>query len=211
MTTLDAAIRRLFDAEGTARRARRGEELFRAGTPCGGLLLVESGRVRIVRRRGGRAVTLHEEGPGGVLGEVALFTDGRYPGTAIAAETVTARWVPKRRVLEALAADPALAATLLRRLAARLQQVITRLDEVGQLTLHARLARHLLRRAAATHGEVLNLGLTQAELADELGTVREALVRELRRMTAAGAIAPAGRGRYRVVDAAALRRAAGDD
>jgi len=52
-------------------------------------------------------------------------------------------------------------------------------------------------------------GGTQTEVAEELGTVREVLVRGLRELRDARVIAPAGRGRFRVLDAARLRRLAG--
>jgi DNA-binding transcriptional regulator LsrR (DeoR family) len=41
-----------------------------------------------------------------------------------------------------------------------------------------------------------NLGMTQAQLAEELGTVREVVVRGLAQLRRDGIIAAAGRGRY---------------
>jgi hypothetical protein len=46
-------------------------------------------------------------------------------------------------------------------------------------------------------------------MAEELGTVREVVVRELRRLCSAGVLTRAGRGRYRVADLPALRALAG--
>jgi CRP-like cAMP-binding protein len=68
-----------------------------------------------------------------------------------------------------------------------------------------RLARHLMERPGAGQGRRVSLGMTQEELAAELGTVREVVVRELRRLGERGLVASGGRGLYRVVDAAALR------
>jgi predicted transcriptional regulator len=55
----------------------------------------------------------------------------------------------------------------------------------------------------------VTLGGTQQEVAEELGTVREVVVRAVRALCESGAIEPAGRGRYRVRDAARLRELAG--
>lgn len=49
--------------------------------------------------------------------------------------------------------------------------------------------------------------MTQAAIAEGLGTVREVVVRSLRHLTQAGVISAAGAGRYRVLDEDALRRA----
>jgi hypothetical protein len=52
--------------------------------------------------------------------------------------------------------------------------------------------------------------MTLPELAEELGTVKEVIVRELRVLRQLRLISPAGRGLYRVVDARALAALASD-
>jgi CRP-like cAMP-binding protein len=52
---------------------------------------------------------------------------------------------------------------------------------------------------------VFTPGGTQLQIAEELGTVREGVVRALRELRRAGLIEAAGQGRIRVADAAALR------
>ncbi|MDF1505866.1 helix-turn-helix domain-containing protein, partial [Roseisolibacter sp. H3M3-2] len=66
-----------------------------------------------------------------------------------------------------------------------------------------RLARH-----AASGGRAFVLARTQQEAAEELGTVRELVVRGLRALRAAGVVRAAGGGRYVVVDEVALRKEA---
>ena len=53
--------------------------------------------------------------------------------------------------------------------------------------------------------------MTQQQLAEELGTVREVIVRELQALRAAGLVRSIGPGRFEIVDAPALRARAGDD
>ena len=53
--------------------------------------------------------------------------------------------------------------------------------------------------------------MTQDRLAEELGTVREVVARELRALVRRGWIASLGGGRYRLIDARSLRAAARDD
>ncbi len=185
-----------FARHGVSRRLRRGGVLFRAGTSAGGLHLVEAGHLRIVRGSD-RAVVLHHEGPGGMLGETALFGGTPYPATAIASEPTTCRSLPATRVWQLLRDDAGAARFFLRRLASRLGEVIGRLDDQGRLSVAERLERHLRGRPGASAGEAISLGMTQGELAAELGTVREVVVRELGRLRRDGVLEAMGRGLYR--------------
>jgi len=161
--------------------------------------------VRVVRAPGGRQYTVHTEGPGGTLGEVPLFAGGRYPATALAAEPTLCLVLRRDALARAIAADPELAFRLLARLAERVRTVVSRLDRRTSQTVPVRLATLLLARHAEAGGAPFTLGATQAEAAEELGTVREVLVRALRTLREAGLVEAAGRARFRVRDPAAVR------
>jgi CRP/FNR family transcriptional regulator len=154
-------------------------------------------------------VVIHHERAGGMLGETALFAGTPYPASAVAAEPTTCRLLPAERVMALLASDPAIATFFLRRLAERLTLVIGRLDSLSRVSVAVRLATHLRGRPGAGDGQPVTLGMTQRELAQELGTVREVVVRELRRLVRRGVLQPAGRGCYRVADPALLATIAG--
>lgn len=194
---LPTGVADAFARHGTERRLRRGERVFRAGTPVAGLHLVTSGHLRIVRGAP-RAVVVHHEGPGGLLGETALFGGVSYPATAIATEPTVVRLLADSHVWQLLRDDPDAAAFFLRRLADRLLGVITRLDEINSSSVATRVLAHLQARPGAKEGRPVSLGMTQHELAEEIGTVREVIVRELRRLVASGAITARGRGMYLV-------------
>jgi CRP/FNR family transcriptional regulator len=201
--------RRIVAREAVVRRFAAGQALWTAGTPPRGLFVVLEGKVRVVRAPSGRQYALHTEGPGGTLGEVPLFGGGRYPATALAAEPTACLVIARETLARAIAADPELAFRLLARLSERVRTLVTRLDGRSGATVPARLARHLLARHAEARGAAFALGRTQAEVAEELGTVREVLVRALRALCRDGLVAPAGRGLYRVCDPAGLQARAG--
>jgi CRP/FNR family transcriptional regulator len=194
-------------AGGVIRRFATGEALWTAGTPPRGLFVVLHGKVRVVRAPGGRQYALHTEGAGGTLGEVPLFAGGRYPATALAVEPTACLVLGREALARAMAADPELAFRLLARLAERVRTVVARLDRRASETVVARLATLLLARHVESGGADFTLGATQAEVAEELGTVREVLVRALRTLRDAGLLQPAGRARYRLLDPAALLKA----
>ncbi|HEX8391266.1 MAG TPA: Crp/Fnr family transcriptional regulator [Longimicrobium sp.] len=195
----------LLRAGGTERRFAAGEALWTAGTRPRGLFIVLTGAVRVVRAPAGRQYVVHTEGPGGTLGEVPLFAGGQYPATALAAEPTVCLALSRETLARAIAADPELAFRLLGRLAERVRTVLRRLEGRTSETVPVRRAKLLLARAGEHGGAAIPLGATQAEVAEELGTVREVLVRGLRTLREAGLIVPAGRGRYTIPHPAALR------
>ena len=62
-------------AAAPTRRFARGEYLWTAGAAPRGLLVVLSGRVRVIREADGRQSAVHTEGPGGTLGRGNFQTD----------------------------------------------------------------------------------------------------------------------------------------
>jgi hypothetical protein len=71
------------------------------------------------------------------------------------------------------------------------------------------LAEFLIKRADARRRSKIAIGMTQEQLAEELGTVREVIIRELQALRAAGLVRSLGPGRLEIVDATALRARAG--
>ena len=109
-----------------------------------------------------------------------------------------------------IANDPQLAWRLLERLATRVRGLVDRIDALATQDVAARLAAHLLARVESDGKRHLTaLGGTQMQLAEELGTVREVVVRHLRLLQGAGVLRRTGRGRYEILGIDALRAAAG--
>ena len=211
---LGAAACRELSARAVTRRFAPGEVLFTAGSPARGLFVIAEGRVRVTRGANGRAHVVHDEGPGGTLGEVPLFDGGGYPATAIAKTATRCVVYTPEAIRAAMAADPAVGWAVARALARRVRHLVERLDAFTTRDVTARVAavlraRHRAGGVGGGAGASVTLGQTHQELAEDLWTVREVVVRSLRELRRRGAIATAGRGRYRVADARALDIAAG--
>jgi CRP-like cAMP-binding protein len=183
------------------------ETLFRAGSEPRGWWVVLEGRVRVVRGVGVRRHVVHTEGPGGTLGEVPLFANGSHPATATASEPTVCALFHRHALVNVAATNATVAFLLLERLAQRVRGLVERLDDRSVRSVNARLAEFLLQRSPPTPAS-LSIGMTQQELAEELGTVREVISRELRSLRAAGIIEARGGGRYRILDLRRLRAAA---
>jgi CRP/FNR family transcriptional regulator len=205
---LSAATRRRLTAIGAKHSFAAGAVLFRAGTEAAGIYVVLSGRIRVMRSRQGRQHVVHTEGPGGTLAEVPFFEGGLLPATAIATRASCCLVLDREGLRAIMRDDPAVAWIFLRRLSARVRHLVERLDRASSQTVPSRLAAFIVARAASARSDTFTLGLTQADLAEELGTVREVTVRALARLRDAGLIESVGRGRYAVKDRAALEELA---
>jgi CRP-like cAMP-binding protein len=192
-----------------------GEILWSVGDRSAGITLVLEGRIRIIRGSGGRQLVIHSGEPGTTLGEVPFFTGGRYPATAIAAEPTRCLFLPEAAVRRAIEVDPALAFFFLKRLSHRIENLVEKVDRLTVSSVQTRLAHFILQRYQATidssrsrsksgKGAVFSLGMTQTALGEELGTVREVVVRALRALRQSGAIESVGDGKYRVMNASIL-------
>ena len=196
-------------ARAVERRYATGEVLFTEGSPPRGIHIVLEGRVRVLRGDGDRQHVVHSEGPGGTLGEVPTFAGGVYPATAVASEPTRCLLVSRDAIDASVAACPEVAFLFLARLATRVRELVDRLDERSTRDVTGRLARFLIARVRTPGDFRVTLGMTQGALAEELGTVREVVVRGLLSLRTRGAIKALGGGRYEIVDAEALRTFAG--
>jgi CRP-like cAMP-binding protein len=198
--------------EATAAVARRALEVrfagndvvFLAGSAPRGWWIVLDGRIRVVRGEGSRQHVVHTEGPGGTLGEVPMFAGGTHPATGIAAEPSCCALVTRDSLEAAIGEAPAIAFIVARVLARRVRGLVDRLDDRSAHSVQSRVIDFLLSRPRQ-RGSFLSLGMTQQALAEELGTAREVVSRELRALAALGVIESLGGGRYRIPDTELLR------
>ena len=161
------------------RPMRRGETLFRRGDPGAGLLAVLQGKVRVMLPSDdGKDIVLNTIRPGEVVGEMALL-DGR-PRSADAVALTDGRimTLDRREVLPLLEAHPKLALAVIEVLCDRLRRTSTQVEELMFQPLEVRLARALLRLAAAQR--LASVAITQKELAEVVGASRESVNRLLK-------------------------------
>jgi CRP-like cAMP-binding protein len=202
------ALRLIAERAGEV-RFDTADTVYRADTDASGLMVVLEGRVRVVRRMGDRSQVVHVEGVGGTLGEVPMFAGGAYSASAIAIEPTVCALISRETLVAAVKTSPDAAFVLLERLARRIRELTDRLDRLALRPVSARLAEFLIKRADARRRSKIAIGMTQEQLAEELGTVREVIIRELQALRAAGLVRSLGPGRLEIVDATALRARAG--
>jgi CRP/FNR family transcriptional regulator, dissimilatory nitrate respiration regulator len=198
--TLEEVARAAIERRYGAKRV-----LYRSGDAADGLYIVLSGKVLVVRETSRDTQMLHTETTGGVLGEIPIFGGGAFPATATAVEPTRCAHLPIGVVERLLRGEPEFARFALKRLAARAQSLLRRIDELTASTITSRLAQVIMERAAAARGSDFTLGMSQEALAMELGTAREVVVRALGALVEAKAIERTGRSRFRVRQARTLQ------
>jgi CRP-like cAMP-binding protein len=179
--------------------------LFVEGQPAEALWAVRRGLVRLYKTSpDGRVTTLETLTPGEIFGAVSALDADQYPVTAESLVDVSV-WTLARSTFERLLAEePRLGVEILGIVSRRLHAAHERLRSFAHDPAPARLARELLH--AATNGEAR---VTRRALAEAAGTTVETAIRVLRRFHREGIIRGAV-GHVSVLDAAALRRIAGE-
>ena len=216
---INDAARHELATRSTLRHFTKDEVLWTAGSEPRGLFVILAGSVRVVRETAGRHSVIHTEGPNGTLGEVPLFEGTTLPATAIASEATECVCITAAALDAAIQADSGVARIFLGRLAKRVRGLVDRVERLSAHSVRRRLAAFLLERDQLAGGRggggggggVFSLGRSQQAVAEELGTVREVLVRSLRELRESGLIDSAGRGRWSVADRDALTSLAVDD
>lgn len=175
---LEALARRM-----STRRITAGEVLFLEGETSQGLFLLLEGRVKVYRSADDRTQTLAIGEPGLVFSVVALCDGGPYPISARALGDGRVLFLSQAEFHTWCAREPELAMGIIRNLGAKLRLVTDKLVDVTLHDVPTRVARYLLQEArkagAVRPGGTYSLPVSQAELAEELGTTREGVSRAL--------------------------------
>ena len=146
---------------------------------------------------GGKAVIYCDLGPGEMFGELAAI-DGAPRSTSIEARTrCVVASVSAAAFWEILRSEPVVAQALLRYFVTKIRQLTTRVYEFSALAVSNRIQAEILRLAgsAPRQGKIAHIGAapTHAELASRTSTHREAVSRELNRLSRIGIIERRGR------------------
>ena len=198
---------------GGRRRHAAGAALFREREPGDCVLVVLSGRVKLVTlTRDGHEVVLAVRDPGDLLGEMSALDGENRTATAIALEPVETRAIAVTDFIAFLESTPGAALALARLLCGRLRDADRKRREYVALDALGRVAARLVELAErfgspAADGIVIEVRITQEDLAGWTGSSREAVIKALRKLRELGLVTT-GRRSVTVLDLAELRRLA---
>src|ERR1019366_370256 len=176
-------VRKLFSA---------GELLFSEGEPCNGLYIIAKGKVRIFKTSiGGREQVLAVNNPGESVAELPVFDGGPYPASAVAIEDTEMAFISRRDFHARCMEPPEIALKVIGVAGMRLRRLVGIVEELSFTTIRQRLVSVLIKLAqtegkSTARGIELQLPASHQELANQLGTVRELISRNLMRLQAEG-------------------------
>jgi CRP-like cAMP-binding protein len=156
------------------RRYRKGQLIFSEGDSGDALLVLTEGLVKVfVTSDEGDEMVLITLRPLDTFGELALIDGGPRSASAQALEPTTALAVTRDDVRALMREHPQMADSLLASLGALVRRLTEQAADLVFLDLHGRVAKLLVQ--LAREGNVLDLNLTQSDLAAMVGGSRQSI------------------------------------
>jgi CRP-like cAMP-binding protein len=162
------------------RTFRRGQVVFTTGDPSDTLIVVISGRVKVVvRSADGGELTLTIIKPGGMFGELSVADSGPRSADAETLEECQLLLVPREAVRDICTRVPLAAEALMNSLATILRRLTEAASDLVFLDLPRRVAKVLLSQPRDSHGTI-RPRMSQEELAHQAGSTRQTVNAALR-------------------------------
>jgi CRP/FNR family transcriptional regulator, cyclic AMP receptor protein len=191
------------------RSYRRAQVVFTRGDPGDTLIVVISGRVKVVvRSADGGELTLTIVQPGSSLGELSIADGGPRSADAETLEPCQLLLIPRETIQDVCAHVPAAAQAVTSSIAATLRRLTEAASDLVFLDLPRRVAKVLLAQPPGADG-VIRVNLRQEELAHQVGGTRQSVNAALRGFERRGWIEVRERA-VTVRQTGALSRFAGD-
>jgi len=181
------------------RKFARGDLIFQKDDPGQSLFIIESGSVRIyVPGTQGADLTLAVMGPGDFFGDMSLLDGRPRSASAAAAADSVLLSLERSEFTSVMRSRPDAALSILAVIASRLRDSDQMASDLAFLDVSGRLARRLLDLSGTNgvqreDGVLLQVTLTQEELANMIGVTRESVNRNLSMFRRLGLIAREGR------------------
>lgn len=211
LARLREADLRALASHGRVHSYASGAVMFQEGGPGDSLHIVVEGNVRIaVTSPSGVEAIVAMLGPGEFVGDLALLDGLPRSASAIASQATKTLVVTRTDFTQWLSDRPRAALALLEAISLRIRRTDEQLADLSFLDLPPRLAKRLLKLAAAQRQAEakgvtgLRVRITQSELASMLGVSRESVNKTLNRFAQQGWVS-LGRGSVTVQDPDALR------
>jgi CRP/FNR family transcriptional regulator/CRP/FNR family cyclic AMP-dependent transcriptional regulator len=193
------------------RRFGPGQIIFHHGDPGGLLYIIGRGKVKITHSTPeGQEALLAILGAGDFFGELALLDDSPRSATAEAIELTETLTLHRDDFIHYLHENPDFSLHVLKTMAQHIRRLNMQLADIFFLDLPGRLARTLLRLAdqhgrETRDGLLIDLILTQTDLAEMTGATRVSINKTLSRFRRSNWVKAEGR-RFVILDRNALLR-----
>jgi len=179
-----------------------GAKAFEAGMQCDNYLMVMSGCIRVQQvSQNGHEIVLYRVGDGEtcVLTTACLLAHEAYSAEAIAETDVSGLMIPRKDFDRLMAISPRFREFVFTSYGSRITDLMVLVEEIAFGHIDIRLAQRLLKLTGTSD----TVALTHQELANELGTAREVISRQLKEFENRNWI-QLGRGQIKILNREAL-------
>ena len=197
-------VRTRLEAASRVRRFKAGRRVFGPGESPPGMLFLIEGTVRVHQQGdNGRDIVLYRVSGGEscVMTTACHFTHLNYYAEGLAETDVVAAEVPRAVFDDLVKASAEFRDFVLTAYSHRIVDLFRVIDDVVFGRMDLRIAERLLQLA----DEAGDVRVTHQSLADELGTAREVVSRQISEFQKRGWVEQ-GRGRVRILEREALQR-----
>ncbi|MDP3678189.1 MAG: Crp/Fnr family transcriptional regulator [Methylotenera sp.] len=178
---------------------------YREGMPCGAYVMRLAGKSRVYKMStNGREILLYRVSSGEtcVITTTCLLGNSDYPASTIVEEPIRDVLIPAAAFHHLMLDSSVFRKFVMTNYGALISDLIVLLDEVAFHNLDARLAKVLFD---ANSTQIVR---THQQIADELGTAREVVSRQLKRLEQKSSVS-LGRGQIEIINRSALEKIAG--
>jgi CRP/FNR family transcriptional regulator, anaerobic regulatory protein len=205
LVDLESEAKELLSKHARIVEAPIGTIGYHEGGKCGAYVMRLAGQSRVYKMSvSGREILLYRVNAGEtcVITTTCLLGNSDYPASTVVEEAIRDVIIPSATFNQLMIDSQVFRRYVMKNYGALISDLIVLLDEVAFQTLDARLAKVLLDSREGV------LQRTHQQLADELGTAREVVSRQLKRFEQKGWITM-GRGQVEVQDRQKLQQMMG--
>lgn len=202
LLTLEDSARTLLEKHSRIVEAPIGTIGYSEGMPCNAYVMRLEGKSRVYKlSTSGREILLYRVAAGEtcVLTTTCLLGRSDYPASTIVEEPIRDVIVPSHIFHQLMIDSAVFRRFVMENYGALISDLIVLLDEIAFHSIDIRLAKLLL------DGNSAKLNRTHQQIADELGSAREVVSRQLKRFENKGWVT-LGRGYVEVVNKEALKK-----
>lgn len=177
-----------------SKRYRKNTVIIEKGDEANALYILCRGQVMAyVSDDSGKEVVLSQQGPGAILGELALLADIPRTASVITAEDCDFLVLTKRSFMQCLEAHPSIAFNLIRALAKQVQSLTQSVTDFALLDVYGRIAKVLRDSAEKEDGRMITPKFTHQLIADRVGASREMVSKILKDLKLGGYLTAEGK------------------
>jgi CRP/FNR family transcriptional regulator, anaerobic regulatory protein len=204
LTSLEAPAKAILLKYARVVEAPVGTIGYREGGPCGAYVMRLAGRSRVFKMStSGREILLYRVNAGEtcVITTTCLLGNSDYPASTVVEEAIKDIIIPSAAFNQLMIDSKVFRTFVMANYGALISDLIVLLDEVAFHSLDARLAKLLLEAGTDS------IQRTHQQIADELGTAREVVSRQIKRFEQKKWVT-LGRGQVDLLDRVALAKLA---